>query len=269
MIRSALLLLLATVALPRAADACSCAFPEFWGFYAEGETTLPANARGLLWASQRDEAPKPEAFEVRPLDVPDAQPLSVKLEKLASGAYLVEPTTPLKPGARYAFRTKAFNRFRFRSTEPLEWQVVTVTVADAPLKLPDDLNLKAAPVEQGEVSVPAGASCARTVQARKASFAVDLPPEVAPFADHLLFTTYTDDSRAPRHVGSLCGYVPPGRTWVDTGHDLLYRSCSLFGGGVAAPPKQTVHVEVAFPGGGQTVRTKPVTIEYGDCAKGE
>lgn len=269
MARAALLVFAATLVLPRLADACSCAFPEFWGFYAEGETTLPANARGLLWAPQREEAPKPEAFEIRPLDVPDQQPLSVNLEKLASGAYLVHPTPPLKPGARYAFRTKAFNRYRFRTDAPPEWQVVTVTVAADPLKLPDTLTLKASPVEQGDVAVPAGASCSRSIQARRAALAVELPAEVAPFAEHLLFTTYADGGPAPRHVGSLCGYVPPGRTWVDTAHDLLYRSCSLFGGGVATPPKQTVHVEVAFPGGGQTVKTKPITVEYGACGKGE
>ncbi|MCA9559912.1 MAG: hypothetical protein KC583_15290, partial [Myxococcales bacterium] len=88
-------------------------------------------------------------------------------------------------------------------------------------------------------------------------------------AEHLHFTTVAEGRPAPRHRGSVCGFVPPGRTWEDTGHDLLYRSCSLFGGGVATPPKQTVHVEVAFPGGGQTVKTKPITIEYGACAKGE
>lgn len=270
MVRSVLLLFVATLALPRAADACSCAFPEHWGFYAEGETTLPANGRGLLWAPQREAEPKPEAFEIRPLDAPDAQPLAVKLEKLASGAYLVEPTTPLKPGARYAFRTQAFNTYRFEGSEPLAWQTVTVTVAAEPLKLPGDLALKAAPIEQGVVAVPAGASCSRSLQARRAAFAVDLPPEIAPFAAHLLFTTFADGSPAPRHVGSLCGFVPPGRTWVDTGHDLLYRGCSLFGGGAGkTPPKQTVHVEVAFPGGGQAVKTKPITIEYGACGKGE
>lgn len=269
------LIAIALILAPGVAAACSCMPLPDWGFYVASETTVPANVRGLLWAPMHNgKAPAPADFEIRRADGQAKAAVPIEIVAVRPGLFLIQADVPLTPGATYLFKTTRFNAFRFRADDPPDApraeQVVRVTVAAEPLKLPAELPLTQAPSEEATVGVPASGSCSRAVRARTAKVKVALPDSLAPYAEHLVYTTLIDGQPAPAIKSSLCGFTPPGRTWAGTAEDLLFRACGLVARASAASgrPKdgEQVAIEVSLPGTEQRVTTKPVTLAFGECS---
>lgn len=87
------------------------------------------------------------------------------------------------------------------------------------------------------------------------AFSVDLPPEVEPFRDYLLYATFVDDL-AWEHAENKCAAHEPGRTWTEQpGTDRIFSECPAepdaehgLGRGLVAG-RHHVQVRLRSPGG--------------------
>ncbi|MFY0534554.1 hypothetical protein [Nannocystis pusilla] len=114
----------------------------------------------------------------------------------------------------------------------------TVTIAAAPLRLVRASLQPGASVEL-PLMIAASGICAETVTAAAVPLRVELPPEVEPLRDHLVFATRVDGQPwTPRH--SLCRSIDPGRTWTgEAGTDLLFTVCEPSPGPSMGQPRRS------------------------------
>jgi len=221
---------------PRPVGACSCIVGLGEGFLIPEKRTLPANARGLLWWAGGRHVPRNDTkklnvrFLVQRIDKDKPAEVPFDLEWIRGGLVLVAVNERLRPGSVYRFTGRQgdlpLGPIRMvESDEPVSERSLEVTVSTAKL-LPLALapRLEFGERKKGRLHVQAGGSCSIEINAAQVPVRMVLPPWLEKWKHVLFFRTLVDDKPwEPR--GSICTQVPPGRSWVGKGEDLLYAGC--------------------------------------------
>lgn len=254
------------------AEACMCLFfPERGFVIAKPETTLPANARGLLWAGTGLELKDVTVHRVTPQGY--LIPERFTLEPAGPNLILVGLSDRPRPGQRYRFSTAAIPsrvedpiNFEFtvggpdafgtaEEDDPMgraDRQTVDVVISDQRLVLErGQAELTSGPRQIGPFSEPQGCLDWRSSTVGSAAVRLELPPAIEAFRDHLLYETFVNGERwSPR--AAHCEQPIPGRSWRGVGEDLVYRPCS---GTSAASVSATMRISApSVPG------FEPITV---------
>ena len=211
------------------AHACSCGFPDDWGFIGSENGRLPANAAGVAWhVPVRYGRPEPRAedlvsrFTVEVREEGEFRPLSVKVSPVEgfSGIYVVAPEGEgLKPGATYRFTVDRIDRYERGHKQ------VLVTVDRETLSAKTALTLDMGPVTTQYIGVAASGSCFNSLRASQVGVEAKLAQEAQQWREQLLYRTIIDGEERWYAARSLCATIPPGRSWEAVGHDRVYAAC--------------------------------------------
>ncbi|MBZ5710478.1 hypothetical protein [Nannocystis pusilla] len=248
------------------AQACSCARDKIGPgrLYLGTGDTLPANAPGIPWSG----TPNMTRDQVRVTRKIGGRQVVVAHDLTPDGdIVLIVPRTRLKPGDVYTVtvredRWRAMKELRpalerqFGDAIPPAELTTTVTVTAKTFVLADT-TLRITEHVEGPVHSQWAVSgaCSSPVVADALAFSVDLPPEVEPFRDYLLYATFVDDL-AWEHAANKCGSHEPGRTWTEhPGTDRIFSECPAepdaehgLGRGLV-PGRHRVQVRIRAPGG--------------------
>ncbi|MDC0672510.1 hypothetical protein [Nannocystis radixulma] len=244
------------------AQACSCAREKIGPgrLYLGTGGTLPADAPGIPWSG----TPNMTRDQVRMTRKVSGRQVVVAHDLVPDGdIVLIVPRTRLRPGDVYTVtvredRWRAMKELRpalerqFGDAIPPAEFTTTVTVTATTFVLADTTLRITEHVERPMQSQWAAAgACSSPVVADALAFSVDLPPEVEPFRDYLLYATFVDDL-AWEHAEDQCATHEPGRTWTEhPGTDRIFSECPAehgLGRGLVAG-RHRVQVRIRSPGG--------------------
>ncbi|WAS94554.1 hypothetical protein [Nannocystis punicea] len=260
------------------ARACSCVW---WGpgagrLYLGANGSLPPDVRGFAWGGPEPLVGSPGRVSVVRIEAKRRVPVK---HRIAAGEDRIEWIVLAKkfaPGQVYEVTVR---EGEYAAQSRREWSALqdemppavgttTVTIAAAPLKLAQP-GLHAGAPAQRPLTVSAPAVCSETFTAAVVPLRVELPPEVEPMRDHLVFATRVDGKPWTPRPGS-CTWIDPGRTWTrEAGTDLLFTVCerdpqseyraalSLDG---LTPGLHRVEIEVATPDRRQVVVTPAIDV---------
>jgi len=261
------------------ARACSCA-QQVLGpgrLYLGANGSLPPDARGFAWTGGEPLAGAPDRVSVVRVEKQAKVPVKHTIAAGAEGIELIVPAAKFKPGQVYEVtvregpaaseQRKVIKQANLPPTEA----TTTVTIAAAPLKLAQATLQAGTPAEQ-PLSVAASGICAEGITAAVVPLRVELPPEVEPLRDHLVFATRVD-GQPWRPAHDMCEQIAPGRAWTqDAGTDLVFRVCrrepaleqivTAQGGslpGLTSGPHR-VEIEVATPDRSQVITTPAIDV---------
>lgn len=195
------------------AHACSCLVGP-GGFVHAPAVVVPSNARGLVWWSTTG-PPADAGVRVKR----GGQPVPATIEPLDRNVWLVAPAEGFVAGAAYTFGQEAVPFGAGALASEVAVTVSREKLAGAPA------TLTVGPVPTGALRVAAGASCSASVEAAQVALAADLPVEARPFAAALVWETAID-GKPWRPAESICSPTPWGRSWRETGQDLVYAACA-------------------------------------------
>jgi hypothetical protein len=265
---AALLAALALGASAPSASACSYDCRKDFGFLATEDGWMPLNARGVLWAGETLLYPLHVRVE-RLDDAGAGTAVPFTLQHLGGRLVFIRLKDDPKPGERYRFQNSRYGHVRRVPYVKPPWQSVTFTVSPEVLELPTlQLKLEAAPSEVVSLKVQDARwadsiddLCGQTIDLARIDLRVVLPPEVEPFRQHLLFTTWLDGDKPWTSPTQVCRGPAPGRTWTRLpGTDALLAGCRGPSGLDLGPT--SVAVEVAFPQASPEPRRTPaITAE--------
>ncbi|MCY1058685.1 hypothetical protein [Nannocystis sp. SCPEA4] len=281
--RAAWMVIVASVALAllgeREAQACSCAGTRLGTgrLYLGADGTLPPDGRGFAWTGAEPLAGSTDRVTVVRVEKQRKVPVKHTIAAGEGGIEWIVAAGKFKPGQVYEVTLRegpqATEKRKVIKAANLPPSVTTtaITIAATPLKLTQASLQAGAPAEQ-ELSIAAPGICAEGVGAAGASLRVELPPEVEPLRDYLVFATRVDGQPwAPRHDN--CEQIDPGRAWTEgAGTDLVFTVCQRSpeaekivtsqGGSVGgvAPGLHRVEIEVATPDRKQVITTPAVDV---------
>lgn len=280
LIRILVLASVATAILGEAeANACSCMQLLFGGgkLYVGADGKVPVDAKGFAWSGPEPLAGSKDRVKV--VRVEGNKKIAVKHTIAAAGALeLIVPAGKLKAGQVYEVTVReSAAAAEQRKSLPAEQTdvpppetVTSVTIVAEPLKLTQATVVAGAP-EEKDLTVRASASCSTEVRAATVPVKVELPPEVEPLRDYLVFETRVDGQPWVPTKG-LCQSKTPGRSWSDaTGTDIVYAVCGQgsepSGGSIdnLPPGKHKIEVEVATADRAQVLTTPAIEVEF-TCA---
>lgn len=265
----AVLFSLSTVSRPAAA--CTYEHQEHWGFLGPANGRLPANALGVLWHSARlVDSPSPsdileqvsvsaeqdDAFREVPaavIPVPDFK-----------NVFLVGPADGLKVGATYRFVDSGPRR----ETAP---ESVLVTVDNAELHTSTRLTATAWPLYSEVIPVSdRGGPCTSGQFVAQVLVETSLPEPASEWVGQLLYRTFVDDGTW-RPKTSVTQWIPPGRSWRETGQDLVYSVCDdpssdfppkpWLGHRRLEPTSHTVRMQAFLPGTDVVLESEEVVMD--------
>ena len=205
------------------ADACLCEARQHWGFLAPENGRLPVNATGVAWHKPGDRVSRSDVLAQLSVEIErdgafHEVPAVAKDVPGFPGVFAIGPEGGLGAGATYRFTDHGDRR----SSAPRQ---VRVTVDGTALVPQTPLLGKAWPLYSETISVPSsGGSCWAAQFVAQALIETALPEPGDRWKDQLLYQTLVD-GKAWYGKKSMCHYVPPGRSWRETGEDLLYGSC--------------------------------------------
>lgn len=269
---------LAALALPRAAAACTCSSGPA-RFLGTGSMTIPANGRGVVFWSGGgpwvidaggsnvawDPPPQTEEFTLQRVSKGAGKPIPLRVEPI------VEPAPWGKRGrAAWALRVVATEELlpgeRYRFTGP-EDSSLEVTVDKKRLENAAPLPLEIGPEAEGLLKVAAGMSCSMNAGAVWRAVSVKLPADVRSFLPALLVHTRVDGTLW-RPSESYCTPTAPGRSWRGEGKELVYSVCEGFAASSSAGEgKHIVEMEVELPGAGVFLRSEKREITIACAAR--
>ena len=232
---------LALLAAPRPASACSCVGDGRPTLYLGAGNTLPADAYGIPWydVEWADLDPRRVHLEAR-----DAEGRWVAarftIRELAPGLREVIPADRawkrLRISLRPVSRTKRVASER-PGERPLEPFSVSEEVSRRDLTLDGSapVTIEVAAPRISEIEAAEGGSCSRKFRASTVRIVPTIPRVLEPFLGHLLIETSVDGDRwAPQT--SVCDSLPRGRSWLSQreapGVDVVYSECP---DGIGAP----------------------------------
>lgn len=202
--------------------ACSCGRPT--GTFVTESGLLPSDARGVVWAGlvpwyYHDVPPAGvERFRVeREVTSGEWKVVLHEVRDLGGHSVLVSPSAPMKAG----------DRFRMTALPTEDDQGGSITVEVSPIALGPLLakaKLEVAAPRKTEAWLAASGSCGRKVEVQAHAISLQLPDEAKPFRHALLYSTLVGDG-VWLPTSSMCQVIPPGRSWLELGSDLLYRRC--------------------------------------------
>lgn len=256
---------------PTLASACTCPWPNHWGFVAPEVGRLPANAVGIPLYSPggglqlaAEEIAQKVTVEIKEDGVFRAVPaMARKLD--SSGMYVVGPEDGLKAASTYRFTDRASGR---ASEAP---RTVVVTVDHEALEAGASLIAKVHPLRPGlESTLATGGMCSQRVWVSRARVITLLPDIPREWLEQLLYVTVVDGDRHWIGERSLCHVVPPGRSRIQTGWSLLYGKCppppgvedpAFLSVHTLSPEPHTVQVQASLPGTSIMLKAPTVTVD--------
>ncbi len=230
-------------------EACSC-IPATFGFYAQGETTLPRGAVGLLWASTAWQSERETVdFEIDRIIGNHVLPMAVETVVVQREStapvtiVLVSPRGGFEPGGSYVVRSLPTSRAG-RSEAAFE-QTVAVKVEEQEVALPDQLDIEVRRPRRQKRWVPAGALCTAREDRWVTEVKAKLPPRLERYRDHLLFQVAVNDRPIAPAATGLCERTPPGRSFSPIGTQQLVAPPTCKAPDSKKPSRITV--TVSFP----------------------
>ncbi|MCY0987820.1 hypothetical protein OV203_11845 [Nannocystis sp. ILAH1] len=283
---TALLLSVALAIVAEAeARACSCG-REIVGagrLYLGAGGVLPPDAPGFPWTG-----PEPlagAADRVKVTRIAGTRRVPVKFTITGDGGpEFITPAQKFAPGQVYEVTIRESARagearqyYTDKSSLPPAEVTTRVTIGAAPLRL-TQASLRAGPQTHEDAKVAAAGSCWEDFAAAKVPIRVELPPEVEPLRDYLLYVTRFD-GHTWRRSSSLCSWLDPGRTWTgEAGTDMVFAVCGprdadavrrteRYGprSDFPEPGRHSVEMIVVTPDGSQSIKTPAITIDL-SCA---
>lgn len=258
----------------RTTSACSCSQMLSPGrFYPNEGGMLPLDAPGIPWTGPGH---LPE-LRVTLRRVEGAQRITIMHRIVDRGGFwFIAPRSGLKAGETYVVTVRERERYA-RALEKLKREypeapdpeiTATFTVSDRPLHLTQATLRATAPVKKVVQTHwgGTGGGCGGSIKAVVTDVAVELPPEVEPLRDYLLFETLKDGAPwTPREM--LCREAWRGRSWQPgVGTDRVLVDCDS-----RWPERPRIHrveVRVRSPDGAHTVVTNTVELTL-DCSLAE
>ncbi len=213
--------LTASLAAPRAADACGASVCGSGGFNPGNGATVPANLPGVHWQPRGiydGMGGDPSLVTIAPAATPSVT-LAFTATALADGAYALMLAEPLVEGTTYIVADSNMCNGETAST-------ITI-VAGPAAPLPAELGVLAT-IDGGVTSLEVATfsgSCSADVSAAQDSVELALAPDAVPWRDALHFETSVDDKPwRPQDAANIP--VPAGSSWRGRGVDLVYSVCA-------------------------------------------
>lgn len=281
--------LLLSVALTLVAEAearaCSCG-REIVGagrLYLGAGDVLPPDAPGFPWTGPEPLTGAAGRVKVARIEGTRRVPVNSTITR-HNGLEFITPAQKFAPGQVYEVTVRESARagesrqyYTDKSSLPPAEVTTRVTIGAAPLRL-TQASLRAGPQTHEDVKVAAAASCWEDFAAAKLPIRVELPPEVEPLRDYLLYMTRFDGHTWDRSP-SLCSWLDPGRTWTgETGTDMVFAVCGPRDEAAVRrterwgrrsdfpePGRHSVDVVVYTPDGSQSITTPALTVDL-SCA---
>ena len=210
------------VGAPQLARACSCLKFQNWGFLGPETGRLPVNATGVAWHKPGDRVSRSEVLAQVSVEIErdgafHEVPAVAKDVPGFPGVFAVGPEGGLRAEATYRFTDHGDQWSRVP-------RQVLITVDSTSLVSGTPLLGQAWPLYSETISVPSGGTCREAQFVAQALIETTLPAAADRWKEQLLYRTLVD-GEAWYGKDSACHYVPPGRSWRETGEDLLYSSC--------------------------------------------
>lgn len=269
-----LTVLLSTVSIPPPARACLCETPQAWGFLAPADGRVPVNAAGVAWHKPGDRVSRSEVLAQVSVEIErdgafHEVPAVAKHVPGFPEVFAIGPEAGLRAEATYRFTDHGARR----NGAPRQ---LLVTVDSTSLASGTPLLGQAWPLYSETISVPSGGSCRAAQFVAQALIETTLPEPRDRWKEQLLYRTLVD-GKAWHGKKSVCHYVPPGRSWRETGEDLLYSSCpdpSDTGRGDGGPGSgrdrrrrgleptlHTVRIQAFLPGTDIVLESQTMTVD--------
>jgi len=266
---------LALAAAPGAALACDwmfCGHPADTLPERGAQVTVPANA-ALLWAPVYLGGDLEAALEaLRVVDAAtgaaieiDVTPVDLPRFYGHHASYVIQPASPLTPGAGYRLETPSTvcgdpdEVMPWGEEEPLTVHVVAAAPADPPAALG---VLTADAVTRGPLEVASDGPCQWTVDASMVRVSLELDAVALPWADLLAYETRVNG--APWTPSAFSGWgFPAGSSWVGRGEDLLFAICSepvYAEHAFLLPGTHTVELKARLPGTDVVLTSNTITV---------
>jgi hypothetical protein len=239
------------VAEPRAQACSGCSNPS--RVAPPGGTAMPANAIGIAWAPS-SELPA----GTLPVLYDEASGQALPVESIPIGGLVyVRPMDAAEAGKSYRFETPPDSCSNGRD--------VTLDATQTAIVPSVSLGaLVATAPTLGEVSVPADVTCSEDVEAVFVDIELQLPAELQPFVDALMYTTYVD-GEPWSHTPAYFHELRPGSSWTGRrGGDRLLALCIDGQGG--SPEPHSVQMVARIVGAPQTAYESETIEVILDCS---
>lgn len=269
------------------ARACSCGRDIVGAgrLYLGAGDVLPPDATGFPWFGPESLVGAPERVKLVRIDGKRRVPVKFTIVKQSEIEFIV-PAQRLESGQIFEVTVRESDRatdsrqhWRDKSELPPIDFTTRVTIGAEPLRL-TGVSLRVGEPTNGTAKVAASGSCWEEFAAVEKPLRVELPPELEPMRDYLLYTTSVDGLTWD-HAPSLCASIDPGRTWAgEAGTDKLFAVCGprdkhavddtqLLGRQrqFPQPGPHRVEVRVATPDYAQVLTTAAITVEFSCPAK--
>jgi hypothetical protein len=196
------------------------------GFVYQTNIELPQNTAGVPWAGNLSREGNPalpvlELFRVEKFVKEKAEDVAFTIRIVDGPLALISPKQGFASGSRYRFTYFRKGSGRIQRGP----QVIEVRIGSQKMTVRSVMP----PLHVGEpsfrqIAVAAGRSCSRMIQAVTRDIELKLPEDLSIWKDALLYSLRVDG--VPwRPTDNLCKSVPPGRSWMATGTDMLYGTC--------------------------------------------
>lgn len=268
------------VAAEGAAQACSCgrSLLGTGRLYVGAGGLLPPGAPGFPWTGPEPLADADARVTVMRVEGERRVPVKHTIRG-TGGIQIIAPARSFKAGQVYEVTIREGagareSRLYIKSANlPPAEATTRVTIASAPLRLTGAV-LRAEPQKHAAVSVQAPGTCSEGFGAARVPVRVELPPEVEPLRDYLVYWTRVDGQAwVPR--ASMCDEIDPGRSWAgEAGADLVFAACDRSEearqaserlGGAHEYPKpgtHTIEMVVATVDRTQEITTPALAVEF-------
>jgi len=266
--RSLAIFLLVYLFIPCSGLACSCD-PADPGFLFPNGIEIPANIGGIPWfgiVEQRFgtiESPPKSAFSVEMLIGNEWQPVDFEYWKEFSprspsansrmDMLLVRPQDGFVPGTHYRFNFESTGRpiRSFGSETDMRRQHIDLSVSQDRLTSSSDSTiLKISKQKFGFVRIASGGSCSQEIESAYRLVKLFLPDGLQRWSESLLYFCWIDEHRAWRPSHYLCSTIPPGKSWMGIGQEVVFIACGshLRMRFELARGEHTIRMEAVLPG---------------------
>ncbi|MFH1842496.1 MAG: hypothetical protein ABIF77_04765 [bacterium] len=241
--RSFEIILLMYLFVPCTGWACSCDLADT-GFLFPSGIEVPANIGGIPWFGIVEErfgvieSPPKGAFSVEIHIGNEWQPVEFEYWKQFSprspsadfqmDMLLVRPQEGFVPGTRYRFNFEATGHSirPFGSETDMRRQSIDLFVSQDKLTGSSDPTiLKISKQKYGFVRIASGGSCSQEIESAYRMMKLFLPDEILRWSDSVLYFCWIDEHWAWRPSHYLCSIVPPGKSWMGPGQEVVFIAC--------------------------------------------
>jgi len=203
-----------------------------WRFLAPEDGRLPSNAVGVAWYgsslnepySREDvlarvtvETKHGDTFREVPATARELTEFRRVFAIDPGRVFVIGPEGGLEAGSTYRLTDHGEHLQSFP-------RQVLVTVDSTPLEPETPLSASAWPLYSEMIPVAGGGACKTWFFVAQVLIETTLPETAGRWENQLLYRTFVNGE--PWHPREhLCSVVPPGRSWRETGEDLVYSVC--------------------------------------------